>query len=85
MSRDAVEQMVGRAVVDRAFCSLLLTSPADAAGEYDLSEFERRLLTELRAHDLADFAGQLEARLRTPPLGHRPREFTLGRKRRASA
>src|SRR5438067_9364826 len=44
MSREAVNLLVGRAVVDRAFCALLLTRPREAAQEFDLSEAERQLL-----------------------------------------
>jgi len=88
MSRDAVEQMVGRAVIDRAFCSLLLASPADAAREYDLSEFERRLFARLRAGSLEELAQLLEQRLDQLPLGRperRPRETPMARARRATA
>ena len=87
MSRDAVEQMVGRAVVDRAFCSRLLASPIDAAREYDLSEFERHLFAQLRADTLAELAMMLESQLNRLALRRkdRRREIGIGAARRATA
>ena len=86
MSREALDLMVGRAVVDRAFRALLLTRPRDAGREYDLSEFERRLLTRIRADSLAGFAGALERLLDQAPTPPRsPRTAALPARRRASA
>ena len=78
MSRDAVEQMVGRAVVDREFRAQLLAYPSEAAKSYLLSEIEQRLLGRIRAESLADFARILELMLDQPP-------FTVRRVRPAAA
>ena len=86
MSREAVNLLVGRAVVDRAFCALLLTRPREAAQEFDLSEAERQLLVRIRAGSLAAFAASLEQLLERAPLPRRGRHGPpLPTGRRASA
>jgi hypothetical protein len=86
MSREAVEQIVGRAVIDGEFRAHLLASPTDAARAYDLSAFERGLLRHIRAANLADFALALEERLNAPTgAGRRRASETTWRERRASA
>jgi len=78
--------MVGRAVVDGEFRMQLLASPAKAAGGYDLSEFERRLLKRIRAESLAEFASALEALLNPPSgPGRRRPAAPIWQERRASA
>jgi hypothetical protein len=86
MSRNAIEQIVGRAVVDRLFCAELLEFPSQAVEGYPLSEVERRLLDQIRAVTLADFARKLEHRLEDRALAdRRATEPQLRRARRASA
>jgi hypothetical protein len=86
MSRDTIEQIVGRAVVDRAFCSQLLEYPSQAAEGYPLSEVERRLLDHIRAGTLAEFARKLEHGLEDGGLAaRRVAEPPLRRARRATA
>ena len=86
MSRHAIEQIVGRAVVDRTFCTQLLEHPSRAAGDYPLSEVERRLLDQVRAGTLAEFARTLEHRLEDGALaGRRVAEPHIRRARRATA
>ncbi len=71
MSREAIEQMVGRAIVDREFRTLLLACPLQAAESYELTEFERRLLGQIGANGLDEFARQLEYGLSVLPLPER--------------
>ena len=85
MSREAVELMVGRAVVDREFCARLLAQPHVAAEEYELNEFERRMLRSIRASSLADFAGNLERLLDQARPVRRARAASHFPKRRATA
>jgi len=59
MSFDALQTLVGTAIVDRNFCDLLLRSPADAVRGFDLSDEERDLVCGIRAMDLQQFAAQL--------------------------
>jgi hypothetical protein len=86
MSRDAIEQIVGRAVVDRAFCNQLLEYPSRASEGYSLSEVERRLLDQIQAGTLTEFARKLEHRLEDGGLAdRRAAESPLRRARRATA
>jgi|GEM_PF-2910616 hypothetical protein len=88
MSRDAIEQAVGRALVDRAFCLELLARPESALRSYNLSDGERRLLAAIQVESLAEFAQAIERTFATPPLPRAARrrvERDVRRVRRAYA
>ena len=63
MSQAAVEQVMGRLVLDRAFRAQVVADPAQALAEFDLTVEERQGFTAL---DLAEFdrgASELEERV----------------------
>lgn len=68
---DALSRLIAAAVVNRTFCHLLLTDPAQAlrsgySGQtFDLSHAERALVLSIRANNLTDFARQLSSELAT--------------------
>lgn len=59
MSEQALNQMVGRALVDRDFCHRLLSNPAGASISFDLSPDERQALCDIRANSLKQLAKEL--------------------------
>ena len=66
MSRQAIEQLVGRAIVDCAYRTRLLANPASALDDFELSDIERQRIGRIRAFDLGDFARRLERILEHP-------------------
>ena len=61
MAREAVEQILGRAIMDQAFRQALFSSPDKALAEYDLTEEELAGLRALDAESLDSAAGALDA------------------------
>jgi len=59
MSKEALQAIVGKAVVDREFEHTLLARPPEAISEFDLTEEEIAVITAIRANSLAQFAHQL--------------------------
>ncbi|HEY8477678.1 MAG TPA: Os1348 family NHLP clan protein [Chloroflexota bacterium] len=60
MSWEAIQAVIGQALVDREFRDQLLTAPAEAIRRFDLTPDERRVLGSLRARNLAEYASHVE-------------------------
>jgi hypothetical protein len=63
MAHDAVSQVIGRAVIDTEFRTLLFSNPTQALQGYDLSGDEVEALKNLKLEDLEDFSTKLDARI----------------------
>ena len=63
MSQNAVQNIIGRAVMDEAFRKLLFSDPDKAFEGYDLTEEEKKILRALDADEVASFAGKLDERI----------------------
>ncbi len=63
MSQKDVQNLIGRAVMDRAFRELLFSDPDRAFEGYDLTEQEKAILRNLDPDEVADFAGRLDERI----------------------
>jgi hypothetical protein len=63
MSQKAVQNLIGRAVMDEAFRTLLFSDPDKAFEGYDLTEEEKKILRALDAEEVASFAGKLDERI----------------------
>lgn len=76
MSEQALNQMVGWALVDRDFCHALLSNPVGASTGYDLTPEERRVLCDIRANSLQQLAKELCRWIASNAAGngHRPQD-----------
>jgi hypothetical protein len=63
MSRQVVQSLIGRAVMDEAFRELLFNDPDKVFEGLDLTEEEEMLLRDLDPDEVADFAGKLDERI----------------------
>lgn len=63
MSQETVQNLIGRAVMDKAFRKLLFSDPDKAFEGYDLTEEEKTILRNLDPDEVADFAGKLDERI----------------------
>ncbi|OAN41056.1 hypothetical protein A6A03_19190 [Chloroflexus islandicus] len=63
MSQSAVEQVIGRAVIDAEFRAQLIADARAACAGYDLTEEELEALERLDTESLQAFAGKLDPRL----------------------
>ena len=63
MSQQAVQNLIGRAVMDEAFRELLFGDPDSAFEGYDLTEEEKEILRNLDADEMTSFAGKLDERI----------------------
>jgi Ribosomally synthesized peptide prototyped by Frankia Franean1_4349. len=63
MSRQAVEQVVGRLVLDPEFRRQLTQQPDAALAQYDLTQEEREQIGKADAQEVNQAAGELEQRL----------------------
>ncbi|ABY36519.1 MULTISPECIES: Franean1_4349 family RiPP [Chloroflexus] len=63
MSQSAVEQIIGRAVIDAEFREKLIADARAACAGYDLTDEELEALERLDAESLQSFAGKLDPRL----------------------
>jgi len=63
MSKDAVSQIIGRAVTDEEFRKLLFSNPEQALAGYDLANEEKEALKNLKPEDLEDFSTKLDSRI----------------------
>jgi hypothetical protein len=63
MSQQAVQNLIGRAVMDKTFRELLFSDPDKAFKGYDLTEEEKTILRNLDADEVAGFAGKLDERI----------------------
>ena len=74
MSQEAVQNLIGRAVMDKAFRELLFSDPNKALEGYDLSEEEVKALEELEAEEFEAISGELEEELPDWEIKVGPRE-----------
>lgn len=63
MSQESVSQVIGRAVVDDGFRTLLFSNPDQALQGYDLTGAELEALKNLKQEDLEDFSTKLDSRI----------------------
>jgi hypothetical protein len=63
MSKEAVQNLIGRAVMDEAFRELLFSDPEKAFEGSDLTPEEKKLLRSLDPDEVANFAGKLDERI----------------------
>ena len=63
MSQQAVQNLIGRAVMDEAFRKLLFSDPDKAFEGYDLTQEEKAILSDLDPEEVASFAGKLDERI----------------------
>ena len=73
MRVQALNRIVGEAIVDREFRARLLADPRAAVSGFDLAADELELLATIRADSVDQFARQLETRLCPEPAGERAR------------
>lgn len=76
MSREAVEAIIGRAVLDSEFRSALFANAEETLAGYGLSDVEMTALKAVDAETLESFAGVLEDRIsKSLPIGVTPEGF----------
>jgi hypothetical protein len=63
MSKEALQALIGRAVLDSEYRKALLANPAEALAGYELTDEERAALNALDAETLDSLAGTLDERL----------------------
>lgn len=63
MSREAVEALIGKAVLDERFRAAVFANPDEACASYDLSEEEVAALKALDAETIEAMAGILDERV----------------------
>lgn len=63
MSMEAVQTVIGRAVIDAEFRERLIANAREACVGYDLTEAELNALEALDAGSLQAFAGTLDSRI----------------------
>ena len=63
MPSEAVQNLIGRAVMDEEFRKLLFSDPEKALEGYDLTPQEKKFLLSLDPDEVADFAGKLDERI----------------------
>jgi hypothetical protein len=69
MASQAIQTIIGRAVLEPEFRALLQRDPAAAVTEYHLSDDERATLLAIKPEDFDRLAGDLEKRLSRSVLG----------------
>ncbi len=63
MSKEAVEAVIGKAVLDSEFREALFANPDEALGGYELAEEEIAALKSVDAETMESFAGTLDERI----------------------
>ncbi|MGD8474849.1 MAG: Franean1_4349 family RiPP, partial [Anaerolineae bacterium] len=63
MSKEAVEKIVGRAVLDSQFREALFADPDEVLGEYELTQEEVAALKAIDFETMESFAGTLDDRI----------------------
>lgn len=63
MSKEAVEAVIGKVVLDAEFRQLLSADPEKALAGFDLSEFEKAGLMNMDGETMEVLANTLDARL----------------------
>ena len=59
MTHASLSQVLGTALIDDGFRSVLLRNPAEAVAPFHLASDEMRAVSEIRAQTLEQFAAQL--------------------------
>lgn len=74
MSEQALNQMVGWALVDKDFRHRLLSNPVGASTRFDLTPEERQVLRNFRVNSLEQLAKELHRWMESNAAGngHRP-------------
>lgn len=62
MSQQVVLEIIEKAVNDETFRNLLILAPEVALADYDLTDEERAMLSDLDEQKLEEYAGELGAR-----------------------
>ena len=63
MSKQAVEQILGRLVADAKFRQLFFSNPDKALKNYTLTAAERASLLNIKVEDVESFSGKLDQRI----------------------
>jgi hypothetical protein len=63
MSKDAVQAIIGKAVLDSEFRETLFANPDQALAGYELTEVEVAALKAIDAETMESFAGTLDERI----------------------
>ena len=63
MSKEAVEAVIGKAVLDSGFREALFANPEEVLAEYDLTEEEVAALRAIDFETMESFAGTLDERI----------------------
>jgi hypothetical protein len=63
MTKQAVEQIIGRMIADEKFRKLFFSDPDKALKGYDLTAKEREALLKTKAEDIEDFSRKLDNRI----------------------
>jgi hypothetical protein len=78
MSKEAVEKIIGKAVLDSEFREALFADPEKVLGEYDLTEDEVAALKAIDFETLESFAGTLDDRISKMGLSFMAAQLTGG-------
>jgi hypothetical protein len=76
MSKEAVEAIIGKAVLDTEFREALFANPDEVLAGYDLSEEEVAALKAIGAEAMESFAGTLDEALSELAIAPEPAERT---------
>jgi hypothetical protein len=63
MSKEAIEAVIGKAVLDSEFREALFANPEEVLAEYDLTEEEVAALRAIDFETMESFAGTLDERI----------------------
>lgn len=74
MSEEALNRMVGWALVDKDFRHRLLSNPAGVSTRFDLTPEERQILCDIQVNSLEQLANELCRWIKSSAAGdgHRP-------------
>jgi hypothetical protein len=72
MSKQAVEAIIGKAVVDSRFREALFADPERVLARYELTEEEVAALKAIGAEEIESFAGALDERISKAHAGPPP-------------
>jgi hypothetical protein len=78
MSQEQVQNVVGRAVADPAFRTLLFNDPNQALAGYDLADAEIAALRGLTPEQFDAAAGDLEPRISRSTISHSEQWYKQG-------
>jgi hypothetical protein len=70
MSKESVEAIVGKAVLDGEFREALFASPEEVLSEYELTDEEVGALRAIDFETMESFAGTLDERISKMSFGH---------------